>query len=118
MIAVAVATLLPLCCVRPHRCCVPQAQASKQVEALQAVRQEAKQLQQQVAADLAKQQQEVQQLLTRHSADVARDTIKQFRADQVSLGWGACSRAWQLPTLCWASLSELVAPGQGDVCPA
>jgi hypothetical protein len=66
-----------------------QVQAAKQVEALQsteqAVRQEGKQLQQQVAADLSKQQQEVQQLMTRHSADVARDTIKQFKADQVCL---------------------------------
>jgi hypothetical protein len=64
-----------------------QAEASKQAEALQgaeqAVRQLGQQLQQQVAADLGRQQGEVQQLLARHSAEVARDTIKQFRADQV-----------------------------------
>lgn len=71
-----------------------QVQAAKQVDALQsteqAVRQEGKQLQQQVAADLSKQQQEVQQLMTRHSADVARDTIKQFKADQVCLMHVCC----------------------------
>jgi hypothetical protein len=41
------------------------------------------QVRQQVSADLSRQQQEVQQLLAQHSAEVARDSIKQLRADQV-----------------------------------
>lgn len=64
-----------------------QVQADKQVKALQGaeaqVRQLGQQLQDRVAADLSRQQQEVQQQLTRHSAEVARDTIKQIKADQV-----------------------------------
>lgn len=64
-----------------------QVQASQQVEALQQaeqhVRNAGQQLQEQVAANLSRQQQEVQQQLTRHTAEVARDTIKQLKADQV-----------------------------------
>lgn len=75
--------------------CASQVEASKQAEALQgaeqAVRQLGQQLQQQVAADLGRQQGEVQQLLARHSAEVARDTIKQFRADQVCVDTGVVS---------------------------
>lgn len=82
----AALTLHLLCC--PHL--RVQAGAAKQVEVLQQaelqVRQLGQQLQQQVASDLGRQQQEVQALLARHSADVARDTIKQLRADQVRSG--------------------------------
>lgn len=64
-----------------------QVQASQQVEALQQaeqhVRKAGQQLQEQVAADLSRQHQEVQQQLTRHTAEVTRDTIKQLKADQV-----------------------------------
>jgi hypothetical protein len=65
----------------PH--CTTQAQASQQVEALQGAEQGVQQVREQLAADLRRQQQEVQQLLAQHSAEVARDTIKQFKADQV-----------------------------------
>lgn len=60
-----------------------QAQASQQVEALQGAEQGMQQVREQLTADLRQQQQEVQQLLAQHSAEVARDTIQQFKADQV-----------------------------------
>jgi hypothetical protein len=70
--------------------CAVQAQACKQMEVLQGAEQ---QLRQQVSADLGRQQQEVQQLLAQHSAEVGRDSIKQLRADQVC-AIGAPFKAW------------------------
>ena len=73
-------------------CCVLQAEADTQLEGLQLREQQVvelgeqlQQLQQEVTADLSHLQQEVQQQLARHGAEVARDTIKQIKADQVGL---------------------------------
>jgi hypothetical protein len=97
-----------------------QVQAAKQVDALQstvqAMRQEGKQLQQQVAADLSKQQQEVQQLMTRHSADVAWDTIKQFKADQVCLMHVCCRLSLSNVPVMWLVGRLIVVPCNSACC--
>lgn len=87
-----------------------QAQASQQVEALEGAEQGVQQVREQLTADLCRQQQEVQQLLAQHSAEVARDTIQQFRADQVR-GTAAHLPAavLQQQTLCARALTHRMA---------